>query len=165
MRIESGLSLIRCRKFDRRLCWRSSLQFIGGRRGVNGDSAQLVGQGVMQLQRLTVLPALSFSFFGSKPRSSPPSRTLCSASSRAARMGSMRARNSAPDSVGTTARVVRESKTDAQTCLEIGNYTRGLGPRETTFTRCSREAAEPCDARIEVEGEYVLHISGCSYQH
>ena len=45
-----------------------------------------------------------------KPRSSPASRTLCSASSSASRIGSMRARNSEPVSVGTTARVVRDSR-------------------------------------------------------
>jgi hypothetical protein len=34
---------------------------------------------------------------------------------------------------------------------------RGLGLRETAFSRSSREAAEPCDTRVELEGEYVLH--------
>jgi hypothetical protein len=48
-------------------------------------------------------------------------------------------------------------KPGSQTRLEIGNDARGLGLRETAFTRCSREAAEPCDTRVELEGEYVLH--------
>ena len=45
----------------------------------------------------------------SNPRNSPVSRTLFSASSTAARIGSIRARNSRPASVGTTARVVRDN--------------------------------------------------------
>ena len=48
-------------------------------------------------------------------------------------------------------------KPGSQIRLEIGNEARGLGLRETAFTRCSREAAEPCDTRVELEGEYVLH--------
>ncbi len=55
------------------------------------------------------IPKLVGMLILSIPRSSPPSRTLCSASSNAARIGSIRARNSPPASVGTTARVVRDS--------------------------------------------------------
>ncbi len=44
-----------------------------------------------------------------RPRNSLPSRTLFSASSRAIRIGSIRARNSDPASVGVTIRVVRVS--------------------------------------------------------
>jgi len=54
------------------------------------------------------MPKLVGMLIRNTPRSSAPSRTLCSASSSAARIGSMRARKSAPASVGTTARVRRE---------------------------------------------------------
>ena len=43
--------------------------------------------------------------------------------------------------------------------LEIGDDARGLGLRETAFARCSREAAEPCNPGVELEGEYVLHCA------
>src|SRR6202045_1076429 len=43
--------------------------------------------------------------------------------------------------------------------LEIGDDARGLGLRETAFTRCSREAAKPRDPRVELQSEYVLHIA------
>ncbi len=39
-------------------------------------------------------------------------------------------------------------KPGSQTRLEIGNDARGLGLRETAFTRGRREAAEPCDPRV-----------------
>ena len=48
-------------------------------------------------------------------------------------------------------------KPGAQVRLEIGNDARGLGLRETAFPRCRREAAEPGDPRVELEGEDVLH--------
>jgi hypothetical protein len=50
-------------------------------------------------------------------------------------------------------------KPGSEVRLEIGDYARGLGLRETAFTRCSREAAESRNARIELEGEYVLHCT------
>jgi hypothetical protein len=106
------------------------------------------------------MPKLVGMLIRNKPRSSPPSRTLCSASS------SERGKDRLHPCEKLGARLGRRNgargsrkKPGSQVRLEIGDDAGGLRLRETTFARCSREAAESRNARVEPEGEYVLHCA------
>ena len=92
----------------------------------------------------------------SVPRSSPPSRTLCSASSNATRMGSIRAKNSPPGFRRHHGPRRARQQPDAELSLEVGDNARSLGLRQAALPRGGGEAAEAGNPRVEAKGHVVL---------
>ncbi len=92
------------------ICRSGCIAAKGASRGISSRTAMLLG-----------------ALIRSKPRRLPPPRTPCSASSRAASTASIRSRNSSPESVNLTARVVRE---------------RSLAPRSASRSEMIRETCD-----------------------